>query len=78
MKEYAKLGERLLLIYKELRNCCYDSLDTIVCNSSSFSLLTESFDVAAFTVYSVLMNVNDLFTLIYSHLFQLDIINDSK
>ena len=39
-----------------------------------FLLLTESFDVAVFTVYSVLMNVNDLFTLIHFHLFQLDII----
>ena len=37
------------------------------------SLLTESFDVAVFTVYSVLMNVNDLFTLTHFHLFQLDI-----
>ena len=35
-----------------------------------FLLLTESFDVAAFTVYSVLMNVNDLFTLTHFHLFQ--------
>ena len=33
-------------------------------------LLTESFDVAVFTVYSVLMNVNNLFTLIHFHLFQ--------
>ena len=40
----------------------------------SLSLLTESFDVAAFTVYSVLMNVNDLFALIHSHLFQIDVI----
>ena len=38
-----------------------------------FSLLTESFDVAVFTVYSVSMNVNDLFTLTHFHLFQLDI-----
>ena len=37
------------------------------------SLLTEKLDVAVFTVYSVLMNVNNLFTLIHSHLFQLDI-----
>ena len=35
-----------------------------------FLLLTESFDVTAFTVYSVLMSVNDLFTLIHLHLFQ--------
>ena len=45
------------------------------CNSIVvLSLLTESFDVAVFTVYSVLMNVNDLFTLIHFHLFQLDVI----
>ena len=35
------------------------------------SLLTESFDVAVFTVYSVLMNVNNLFTLSYLYLFQI-------
>ena len=33
-------------------------------------LLTESLYVAVFTVYLVLMNVNDLFTLIHFHLFQ--------
>ena len=37
-------------------------------------LLTVSFDVAVFTVYLVLMNVNNLFTLIHSLLFQLDVI----
>ena len=31
---------------------------------------TEGFDVAVFTVYSVLMNVNNLFSLIHFHLFQ--------
>ena len=36
-------------------------------------LLTESFNVAVFTVYLVLINVNDLFTLTHFHLFQLDI-----
>ena len=34
----------------------------------------KNLNVAAFTVYLMLMNVNDLFTLIHSHLFQLDII----
>ena len=38
------------------------------------SLLTESFDVAVFTVYSVLINVNNFFALIHSHLFQIDVI----
>ena len=32
------------------------------------------FDVAVFTVYLVLMNVNNLFALIHSHLFQVDVI----
>ena len=33
----------------------------------------NSFDVAVFTVYPVLMNVNNWLTLIHYHLFQLDI-----
>ena len=57
-----------------LMQCSVNVLLLLLCNSSSFSLLTESFDVAVFTVYLVLMNVNDLFTLIHFQLFQLDII----
>ena len=36
-----------------------------------FHYLLKVFDVAVFTIYSVLMNVNDLFT--HFHLFQLNI-----
>ena len=34
------------------------------------TVYSEGFDVAVFTVDSVLMNVNDLFTLTHFHLFQ--------
>ena len=54
-------------------SCIYSQNGRIIwflCNSIVVSLLTESFDVAVFTVYSVLMNVNDLFTFAHFHLFQ--------
>ena len=46
--------------------------------SSSFLLLTESFDVAIFTVYLVLMNVNYLLHSYIPIYFNLILFNDSQ
>ena len=44
------------------------------CNSIVAFTTNWKFDIAVLTVYLVLMNVNNLFALIHSHLFQIDVI----
>ena len=73
MKWFYQMGSYILVKVSQCwqYSIVYDTL--LIVTVVVLLLLTESFDVAVFTVYSVLMNVHNLFTLIHSHLFQLDI-----